>query len=61
MLPDPADRATGRGMADRLRAEHRAIVRAIDGGRTDVAAALVRDHITGYYAATGSPPTARTP
>jgi DNA-binding FadR family transcriptional regulator len=39
-------------MADRLRAEHRDIVRAIDEGRADDAAALVRDHITGYYAAT---------
>lgn len=41
------------GMAARLRAEHRDIVRAIDEGRADAAAALVRDHITGYYAATG--------
>ncbi len=41
------------GMAARLRAEHRDIVRAIDEGRADVAAALVHDHITGYYAATG--------
>jgi GntR family transcriptional repressor for pyruvate dehydrogenase complex len=40
-------------MADRLRTEHRDIVRAIDGGHTDAAAVLVRDHITGYYAATG--------
>ncbi len=40
-------------MADRLRAEHRDIVRAIDEGSADAAAALVRDHITGYYAATG--------
>lgn len=40
-------------MAERLRAEHRDIVRAIDEGRADVATALVRDHITGYYAATG--------
>jgi len=40
-------------MAARLRAEHRDIVRAIDEGRADAAAALVRDHITGYYAATG--------
>ena len=42
------------GMADRLRAEHRDIVQAIEEGRADDAAALVRDHITGYYAATGS-------
>ncbi|GAA4486318.1 FadR/GntR family transcriptional regulator [Microbacterium panaciterrae] len=41
------------GMADRLRAEHRDIVRAIEEGRAEAAAALVRDHITGYYAATG--------
>ncbi|MDR2323484.1 MAG: GntR family transcriptional regulator [Microbacterium sp.] len=41
------------GMAARLRAEHRDIVRAIDEGRADAATALVRDHITGYYAATG--------
>lgn len=40
-------------MADRLRAEHRDLVRAIDEGRAGDAAALVRDHITGYYAATG--------
>lgn len=40
-------------MTARLRAEHRDIVRAIDEGRADAAAALVRDHITGYYAATG--------
>lgn len=39
-------------MADRLRTEHRAIVRAIDDGCADEAAALVRAHITGYYAAT---------
>lgn len=40
-------------MAERLRAEHRDLVRAIDEGRADAAAALVRDHITGYYSATG--------
>lgn len=40
-------------MTARLRAEHRDIVRAIDERRADAAAALVRDHITGYYAATG--------
>ncbi|MCE4026684.1 GntR family transcriptional regulator [Microbacterium sp. Au-Mic1] len=40
-------------MAARLRAEHRGIVRAIDEGRANAAAALVREHITGYYAATG--------
>ncbi|GAA1139463.1 MULTISPECIES: FadR/GntR family transcriptional regulator [Microbacterium] len=36
-------------MADRLRAEHRAIVKAIDGGEADAARALVHAHITGYY------------
>ncbi|WP_336648722.1 FadR/GntR family transcriptional regulator [Microbacterium sp. MMO-10] len=40
-------------MAERLRAEHRDLVRAIDEGRADAATALVRDHITGYYSATG--------
>ncbi|WP_353808356.1 FadR/GntR family transcriptional regulator [Agromyces sp. SYSU T00194] len=36
--------------ADRLRAEHREIVRAIDAGDPDAAAARIRDHIAGYYA-----------
>lgn len=36
-------------MAARLRAEHRAIVDAIDGGEADAARALVHAHITGYY------------
>lgn len=36
-------------MADRLRAEHRSLVAAIDGGDADAARALVRAHITGYY------------
>jgi GntR family transcriptional regulator, transcriptional repressor for pyruvate dehydrogenase complex len=37
----------------RLRAEHRAIVAAVDAGDPVRAAALVRAHITGYYAETG--------
>lgn len=40
-------------MAARLRAEHRAIVGAIDAGDADAARRLVHDHITGYYTATG--------
>lgn len=40
-------------MAARLRAEHRAIVAAIEQGRADTARTLVHDHITGYYAAAG--------
>lgn len=40
-------------MADRLRAEHRALVAAIDAGDADGARALVRDHIIGYYQASG--------
>lgn len=40
------------GMVDRLRAEHRGIIGAIDEGRAETAADLVRDHITGYHAAT---------
>lgn len=39
--------------AGRLRAEHAAIVDAIDAGDADLARALVRDHITGYYAEAG--------
>lgn len=39
--------------ADGLRAEHRALVAAIDRGDADGAARLVHDHITGYYRATG--------
>jgi GntR family transcriptional repressor for pyruvate dehydrogenase complex len=41
-------------MADGLRAEHRAIVAAIDAGDAQAARALVRAHITGYYERTGS-------
>ncbi|KJQ55365.1 FadR/GntR family transcriptional regulator [Microbacterium sp. SA39] len=36
-------------MAARLRAEHRALVAAIDAGDADTARSLVRSHITGYY------------
>ncbi|KJL49378.1 HTH-type transcriptional regulator LutR [Microbacterium hydrocarbonoxydans] len=36
-------------MAARLRAEHREIVSAIDGGDAASAGQLVRDHISGYY------------
>lgn len=42
-----------REMAERLRAEHRGIVAAIDAGESDAARELVQDHITGYYTATG--------
>lgn len=51
-------------MADGLRAEHRAIVGAIDAGDADAARALVRAHITGYYERTGSltlPQATRSP
>ncbi|GAA1852478.1 FadR/GntR family transcriptional regulator [Microbacterium koreense] len=33
----------------RLRAEHRAIVAAVDAGDAELARTLVRDHISGYY------------
>jgi DNA-binding FadR family transcriptional regulator len=36
-------------MADRLRAEHHALVAAIDAGEADAARTLVHTHITGYY------------
>ncbi|MEV4668193.1 FadR/GntR family transcriptional regulator [Microbacterium sp. LWO12-1.2] len=36
-------------MASHLRAEHHALVAAIDAGDGDAARALVRTHITGYY------------
>lgn len=39
--------------AHRLRAEHRGIVAAVDRGDVEGARALVRDHITGYYAHAG--------
>lgn len=44
------------GMAARLRAEHRAIVGAIDEGRADDAVTRIRDHIIGYHAATDLAP-----
>lgn len=40
-------------MAATLRAEHRAVVAAIDAGDPDAARALVRAHITDYYTAAG--------
>ncbi|WEK60591.1 MAG: FCD domain-containing protein [Candidatus Microbacterium colombiense] len=40
-------------MAQRLRAEHRALVAAIDAADVDGARALVRSHINGYYTAAG--------
>lgn len=44
------------GMVVRLRAEHRAVVAAIDTGRPAAARTLMHDHITGYYAAAGLSP-----
>lgn len=41
------------GTARQLRAEHRDIVAAVEAGEPDRAAALVTDHITGYYAHAG--------
>lgn len=43
-------------MAARLRTEHRALIETIEAGDADAARALVHDHITGYYAATGITP-----
>lgn len=40
-------------MADVLRAEHRAIIDAIEAGDATTARSLVRAHITGYYTAAG--------
>lgn len=40
-------------MAARLRAEHYALVAAIDGADVDTARALVHTHITGYYTSAG--------
>lgn len=40
-------------MSARLRAEHRALVAAIDAGDGASARSLVHDHITGYYTAAG--------
>lgn len=45
--------ADWQGTADRLRAEHRALVAAVEQGRPDLARRLVHDHITGYYAEAG--------
>ncbi|WP_329608104.1 FadR/GntR family transcriptional regulator [Microbacterium sp. KUDC0406] len=47
-----------RGMAERLRAEHRALVAAIESGDGDSARSLVHDHIIGYYTASGLVPDA---
>jgi len=44
------------GMVERLRAEHRAVVAAIDTGRPAAARTIMHEHITGYYAAAGLPP-----
>lgn len=41
------------GMTERLRAEHRDIVAAVDAGDAGLARRLVGDHITGYYTAAG--------
>lgn len=43
---------------DRLRAEHRAILKAVDAGDPARSRALVHDHITGYYAQAGLARTA---
>ena len=43
-------------MAARLRTEHRVLIETIEAGDADAARALVHDHITGYYAATGITP-----
>lgn len=40
-------------MADRLRAEHRALVAAIDDADSEAARTLVRMHISGYYSSAG--------
>jgi GntR family transcriptional regulator, transcriptional repressor for pyruvate dehydrogenase complex len=42
-----------RGTADRLRAEHRAIVSAVDAGDADAAHRLAHEHIARYYAEAG--------
>ena len=46
-------------MTDRLRAEHHAIVSAVDAGDANAARRLVHDHITGYYLAAGLTPDTR--
>lgn len=43
-------------MAVRLRCEHRLLLAAIEAEDADAARALVHDHITGYYIATGLTP-----
>lgn len=45
--------ADWQGIAERLRAEHRALVAAVEQGRPELARRLVHDHITGYYAEAG--------
>ncbi|HCS60468.1 MAG TPA: GntR family transcriptional regulator [Microbacterium sp.] len=40
-------------MVERLRAEHHALLAAIDAGESDAARTLVHDHITGYYTTAG--------
>ena len=40
-------------MATLLRTEHSAMLEAVSGGRPDLAATLVTEHIHGFYAATG--------
>ncbi len=40
-------------MATLLRSQHSAMLEAVAGGRPDLAATLVTDHIHGFYAATG--------
>ncbi|MGO2520756.1 MAG: FadR/GntR family transcriptional regulator [Microbacterium sp.] len=40
-------------MVERLRAEHHALLAAIDAGESDAARTLVHDHITGYYMTAG--------
>ena len=40
-------------MSARLRAEHRALVDAIDAADVDTARSLIHTHITGYYTSTG--------
>ena len=49
VLTGSASIADWQAMAARLRAEHRAIIEAIDGGDAEAAHALVHEHITGYY------------
>lgn len=43
-------------MADRLRAEHRQILAAVADGASESAAALVTDHIEGFYRSAGMSP-----